>query len=149
MSRRKGRILAFQALYSYDVGNIKLEDLLKFEWENNDFSDSSESKNDEAKDLNSDSYTFARLLISGTIENLDKIDEVIKKHLSSKWELERINKVSLAILRISIYSLMFQSDIPQKVVIDEAVAISKEYGEDDSFKFINGVLDNVRKEINS
>ncbi len=135
MSRRKGRILAFQALYSYDVGEMPLDQLLKLEWNDNEDSD------DNSRD-------FARLLIGGTVQHIDEIDATIKGHLSGKWEIGRVNKVSLAILRLSVYSLMFQSDTHPSIVIDEAIDIAKEYGADDAFKFINAVLDNIRKDLN-
>ena len=80
------------------------------------------------------------------IENHEKIDELIKSHLSG-WDFNRVNRVSLAILRMSVYSLLFQKDVPATIVIDEAIDIAKDYGQDDSFKFINAVLDNIRKEI--
>ena len=59
--------------------------------------------------------------------------------------MERINKVALAILRVSIYELLYQPDAQIGIIIDEAVKISKNYGTDDSYKFINAVLDNVGK----
>ncbi|MBQ9631237.1 MAG: N utilization substance protein B, partial [Treponema sp.] len=95
MSRRKGRVLAFQALYSYDVGGIAIEDLLQFSWTNADNGY-----------LNKDEYVFARLLVSGTLENKDAIDSAIKRHLSATWDFSRISRVSLAILRISTYSIL-------------------------------------------
>jgi len=136
VARRKGRIIAFQALYSWDVSGMELEDLLKFEWV------SPETK----KRMDEESDTFTRLLISGTIENCGEIDEVIKKHLIN-WDFERLNKVDLAILRISVYSLLFQKDIHPTIIIDEAIDISKEFGTDESYKFVNAVLDNVRKTL--
>ena len=161
MSRRKGRILAVQALYSYDMGKEPLEELLKLEW----IHDEKESENAESdsegeksfitgetsasSEPASDSEDFARILISGTINHLDEIDDLIKKHLSEKWDFSRINRVSLAIMRVSVFSLLYQKDLHHSIVIDEAIAIAKDYGEDDSFKFINAVLDNVRKEIAS
>jgi N utilization substance protein B len=54
--------------------------------------------------------------------------------------------VDLAILRISVYCLLFQADIPPSVTIDEAIDIAKEFGTDDSYRFINGVLDGIRKQ---
>ncbi|MBO5100507.1 MAG: transcription antitermination factor NusB [Treponema sp.] len=137
MSRRKGRILAFQGLYSWDVGGIKKEDVISLSWNRDD---NSEEMNDD------DSCVFARVLLAGAIENHEKIDELIKSHLSG-WDFNRVNRVSLAILRMSVYSLLFQKDVPATIVIDEAIDIAKEYGQDDSFKFINAVLDNIRKEI--
>ena len=136
MARRKGRIIAFQALYSWDVSGMELEDLLKFEWV------SQETK----ERMGEESDAFTRLLISCTIENCAEIDEVIKKHLIN-WDFERLNKVDLAILRISVYSLLYQKDIHPTIIIDEAVDISKEFGTDESFKFVNAVLDNVRKTL--
>ncbi|HAK68848.1 MAG TPA: transcription antitermination factor NusB [Treponema sp.] len=135
MSRRKGRILAFQALYSYDVGGVPLDELLKLEW-----AEAAETEPGESTD-------FARMIIAGTINHLEQVDESIRNHLSGSWTFDRINKVTLAILRMSIYSLIFQPDIHPTIVIDEAIDIAKEFGSDDSFKFINAVLDTIRKEL--
>ena len=127
--------MAFQALYSYDVGGESLEQLLKLEW-----ADLKESEKD------ADTVDFARILISGTINHIEEVDEVIKRHLTQNWEFSRVNKVSLAILRISSYSLLFQPEIHPTIVIDEAIDIAREYGADESYKFINAVLDHIRKE---
>ena len=139
MSRRKGRVLAFQTLYSYEVGGIPLEDLLSFSW----VSESGVP----AEDANKDEYVFARLLAAGTVEHLSEIDENIKKHLAANWDFDRVNKVSLSILRMSVYSLLYQKDIAASVVIDEAIQIAKEFGADDSFRFINAVLDKIGKAV--
>jgi len=72
--------------------------------------------------------------------------EMIKKHLQH-WDITRLNRVDLAILRLSVYTLMFQRDIAPSIVIDEAIGISIEFGTDDSFRFINGVLDSVHKTL--
>ena len=136
MSRRKGRVLAFQALYSWDVSQTPLEDLLKFSWQQNVQNET---------EVDSDETVFARLMVSGTIEHVAQIDELIKKHLSASWTMERINKVTLAILRMSIYEMEFQKDSQKNIVIDEAVNIAREYGLEDSYKFINAVLDKIGK----
>lgn len=96
-----------------------------------------------------DKKTFSSLIIAGTIEHLNEIDEMIKKHLAANWSLERINKVALAILRTSTYEIVFQKDIEPKIVIDEAINIAKDYGSDDSYKFINAVLDKIGKDEES
>ena len=89
---------------------------------------------------------FSRLLIAGTIENIKAVDGMIKKHLQN-WDFSRLGRVDLAILRMSVYTLMYQNDIAPSIVIDEAIGISKEFGGDDSFRFINGVLDSIRKTL--
>jgi N utilization substance protein B len=134
VARRKSRIIAFQALYSWDVNNISLEELLEFAWVDEQMQ----------KKLGDDNLAFSRMLISGTIENIEKIDGEIKAHLTN-WDFSRLNRVGLAILRISVYPLLFQQDMPSTIIIDEAIDISKEYGPDDSYKFINAILDSIRK----
>ena len=147
MSRRKGRILAFQGVYSWDVSKSSVEDILKFSWLQKD----SESEDKEQEQTPSsgllEEKTFASLIITGTIEHISEIDELIKNHLSENWTLERINKVSLAILRTSIFEMKFQNGSQPKIVIDEAVNIAREYGLEDSYKFINAVLDKIGKEV--
>ena len=136
MSRRKGRVLAFQGLYSWDIGGNPLDDVLKLAW----------AENDKDKPVDEESGAFARMLIVGVAEHQADIDERIAKHLNG-WEFGRVNKVSLAILRMSVYALVYQRDIPASIVIDEAITIAKEYGQDDSYKFINAVLDNIKKTV--
>lgn len=142
MSRRKGRILAFQAVYSWDVTQSSLEDLLSFSWTKSE----TETVAEEADALDpQDSKVFASLIIAGTIEHISEIDKLIEEHLSANWSKDRINKVTLAILRTSIYELVYVSESQTGIVIDEAVNIAKEYGTDDSYKFINAVLDKIGK----
>jgi transcription antitermination protein NusB len=143
-SRRKGRILAFQALYSWDIrynqtGDASIpEGLLDFSW----------ADGDDPKSVPIDEKTaaFSRLLVTGTVENFLNVDSMIQKHLVN-WELSRLNRVDLAVLRMSVYTLMYQGETPPSVVIDEAVEISREFGSDDSYRFVNGVLDSVRKAL--
>jgi N utilization substance protein B len=139
-ARRKGRILAFQSLYSYELcktdRQLQIDEILEFPWI--EARGSSES--------NQDSIDFGRLIARGTIENLSEVDRYITSQLEH-WDFSRLNKVDQAILRISVYSLLFQQDIPASVTIDEAVDISKDFGTDDSYRFINGVLDGVRKNL--
>ena len=136
-SRRKGRILAFQALYSYDAAPpAALEELLGFSW----------LETDTPVTLDEATAMFSRLLIRGTIENLAAVDDMIRAHLKN-WDFSRLNRVDLALLRMSAYTLMYQHDVAPSIVIDEAIGISREYGTDDSYRFINGVLDSIRKTL--
>ncbi|HEQ72002.1 MAG TPA: transcription antitermination factor NusB [Spirochaetia bacterium] len=133
-ARRQGRILAFQSLYRYDLSAAPLEELLDFSWQNRELS----AANTE------EGRAFARLLITGSLDKLPEIDTVIREQLEN-WDFERLARVDVAILRISVYCLLYQRDIPASVTIDEAVTIAKVFGSDDSYRFINGVLDAVSK----
>ena len=146
MARRKGRILAFQALFSWDMGNKDVASLMDFPWVHAFGQEGAQDDAGEVSAQPKESETFARLLVAGTIEHIEEIDDLIRRHLDS-WEFQRINKVDLAILRISVYPLLYQKDLHPSIVINEAVDISKEYGSDDSFKFVNAVLDNIKKEL--
>jgi N utilization substance protein B len=136
VSRRKGRILAFQALYFWESNPVPVEELVSFAW----------LEEEKIASIDEGIAIFSKNIIAGTIENIKNIDNKIKEHLEH-WDITRLNRVDLAILRMSVYSLMFHNDISPSIVIDEAIGICKEYGSDDSFKFVNGVLDSIRKTI--
>ena len=83
----------------------------------------------------------------GIKEHQDQIDEKIASNLKSGWKLNRISKVSLAIMRVAIYEMMYLEDIPVSVSINEAVELSKKYAAEDDTAFINGVLGAVAKAL--
>lgn len=85
---------------------------------------------------------FSKKLVQGIYENLEYIDNLIKKS-SQNWRLERMSRVDRCILRLSVFEFFFMEDIPPKVSIDEAVELGKKFGTEESGSFINGVLDNV------
>jgi len=134
-SRRQARIIAFQSLFSRDLNPKELDELLSLSW----------MDQKEREELEPDVLFFTRLLISGTVEHWKEIDSVIEGQLRN-WQFDRVGKVDLALLRISVFQMLFVKDIPPKVVIDEAIDISKRFASDDSYRFINGVLDGLRKE---
>jgi N utilization substance protein B len=115
---------------------VPIEDLTCFSW----------LDEEKLKSLDEGMAVFSRVLITGTIENIEDIDNIIKKHLEN-WDISRLNRVDLAILRISVYALLYQKELSPSIIIDEAIGISREYGTDDSFKFVNGVLDSIRKTL--
>lgn len=85
-------------------------------------------------------------IVKGTLAEEAELDEKIKEHLV-KWRIERINKVDLVILRIATYELMFDKETPKSVVINEAVDLSRLFGDDQSRKFVNGVISNIAETI--
>lgn len=133
--RQESRILAVQTLYSLESlgeGQISPRDL-------GDLLD---------KDFSPEILYFAEGLVSGVLENREEIDSIIDSHLRN-WTLDRLSRVDLAILRISVFSLLYQKDIPSKVTIDEAIKVAKKLSTEKSYGFINGVLHNIVKDIQS
>lgn len=90
---------------------------------------------------------YAINCVKGIKEHQDQIDENIASNLKSGWKLNRISKVSLAIMRVAIYEMMYLEDIPVSVSINEAVVLSKKYAAEDDTAFINGVLGAVAKAL--
>ena len=127
MKPHRARILAMQALFQAEFQEKQTAELVKFEWIDYEIPESEQN--------------FARKIISGVKESLKEIDNLITEH-SKNWDIERISPVNKSILRVSIYQLLYMKDeIPAKVIIDEAIKLAKEYDEDDSGRFINGILD--------
>lgn len=79
-------------------------------------------------------------LVSGVLTNQAQLDDLIKKYLTTGWTLPRIAKTDLVILRLAFYELEYQPDIPKRVAVNEALELSKQFSDDRSRRFINGVL---------
>jgi N utilization substance protein B len=131
MKRRRGREIALQVLYQKEAAQISINEAL-----------SNYEKYFSVED--GEMLQFAQELVLGVEENLEFIDNIIKKYTPS-WPLERLNLTDKNILRLAIYEMFFRPDIPEVVSINEAIELAKLYGTDDSPAFINGVLDNVYK----
>ena len=115
------------------MSGVHRDEILTFDWLDKKYDDAT--------------IDFARRLVQGTINDLRKIDDHIKRQLEH-WDLDRVSYVDRAILRFSTYSLLSQNDVPDTVIINEAIDIAKIFGSDDSYRFVNGVLDGIRKEKN-
>lgn len=93
-------------------------------------------------------YEFIDRLVNGTVEHLDRIDEIIKE-AAPAWPIDQITAVDRAVLRLGLYELLFgkHEEVPPKVAINEAIELAKAFGGDSSGKFVNGVLGTVYREI--
>jgi N utilization substance protein B len=91
--------------------------------------------------------SYLDMLVSGVMEKQDEIDEKIKSHLEN-WSLDRLAKTDLIIIRVAIFEMMYVSDVPDRVALNEALEITKKYSDEKSRKFVNGVLANIVNENN-
>ena len=132
-SRRQAREAAVQILYLRDINpHEALDDSLSRFWEN--------------QSCDAETKTFAEVLARGTLEKRPDIDEQIKK-VTENWDLDRIAAVDRNILRLAIYEMMFCTDVPPVVSINEAIEIAKKFSTKESGKFVNGILDRIRKDL--
>jgi N utilization substance protein B len=135
-NRHLCRIIALQSLYEYDFRNsLNIDELTT------DVDEVLNRNIDVYKDA-VDEADFIKDLVLGTIKNQDKIDDMIVP-AAPEWPLDQIAKIDRAILRMSIYELLIKKDVPPKVAINEAVELAKEFGGENSSKFINGVLGTI------
>jgi len=128
--RRLSREVSLKVLFQVDLVHTNIEETLKNTFENDKYSD-------EVKE-------FALTLVKGVMSNLAEIDKVIKNY-TNNWSLERITNIDRSILRIAIYEILYLSNIPKSVSINEAVELAKKYGTKSSFSFVNGVLGRINK----
>ena len=129
INRRKARELAIQALFYIDMSQNDSKEAVKLFCEN--FVTSK-------KDL-----SFFFRLVNGVVKARPEIDSIVER-FSSNWKISRMSIVDRNIIRIAVYEMLFCSDIPSKVSINEAIDIGKKFGTEESGAFINGILDSIR-----
>jgi N utilization substance protein B len=147
--RRQGRELALKILYSLpDHEGGALEEVFADFWCNFRFRD--DLLGELAEELEplppAQSRQFAETLVAGVSEHLEQIDRLIEEH-SNNWTLDRMARVDLALLRMAGYELLCAGDVPPNVVINEAVEIGKRFGTKETPAFINGILDQVARQV--
>lgn len=134
-NRHLARTISMQTLFTWDFNgrnNVDLKSIVKLNFDN--FAP------------NFDDHGFVAKLVSGVIKNVSEIDKYIIKY-ATEWPLDQITIVDRNVLRIGIYELIFDDDIPPKVAINEAIEIAKAFGGESSGKFVNGVLGAIYKDI--
>ena len=137
MKRTAARELAFQLIYSLEVQKIDAEERkegLALFLENNEI---------EEKQV----IQYITDAVEGITKNEDEIAELIASNLKEGWELSRVSKINIAILKLAVYEMVFQK-LPYKVVINEGVELAKNYGDDDSKAFVNGIVASIVKQLN-
>lgn len=126
--RTQAREFALQLLYQYEINPDDIEKTFQIFWESNEAAP--------------DVREFAERLVRGTLSNLKQIDQIVMKY-AENWQLHRMAAVDRNILRFAAYEIIFCEDVPPKVTINEAVNIAKKFSQEDSGKFVNGVLDKI------
>jgi len=131
--RSKAREVALCLLYQVEVTKPDPHQVIQ------DYLDNNPSKQEIAD--------FLFILVEGVLKNLELIDSLVKRH-AKNWKIGRMAVVDRNILRIACFELTFLDDIPPKVSINEAIELAKRFGDIDSPRFINGVLDKIYKSEN-
>lgn len=120
MKRRGARRLALEALYESEIGDAAPDTVLR-------------------RSVASRGYEFATELVNGVVAHREEIDEVIGRY-SEEWSIGRMPVIDRNVLRLAVFELLYLSDIPMAVTINEAVELAKVFSTEDSGRFVNGVL---------
>ncbi|MCM3757032.1 transcription antitermination factor NusB [Sporosarcina aquimarina] len=120
MKRREAREKAVQTLFQLDGTTLPVEEAISYITE-------------EPVD------SFYEMLVKGTREKQESIDEVLTGKLEN-WSLDRLPKIERTVLRLAVYELLYNEDVPHKVAVNEAIELCKTFGDEKSGRFVNGVL---------
>lgn len=132
MKRSEAREQAFKLLYSLQLIEDKdIEEQLELFFEENNIVDK-------------DAIDYIKDIIIGTNKNNSEIEKIISENIKSDWDISRISKIDLTLLKLGVYEIVY-SKLPYKVVINEVVELAKKYGDDKSKSFVNGALAGVVK----
>lgn len=128
--RSKAREYALQILYQVDVTRTDAQTIMQDFWE--------------AHPAPQDVRGFATQVVEGTVGHLEQINHLIAQH-ANNWDITRMAIVDRNILRMGAYELLYMEDVPPKVCLNEAVELAKRFGDEESSKFVNGILDTIHK----
>lgn len=132
--RRQAREWAVQFLFQTEFNPENLEQALTDFWD------------DEEKKPSERDRTYVNEVVRGVIARQREIDRTISKY-TQNWDVDRLGVLDRVVLRVATYEMLFRTDIPPVVSINEAVEIAKAYSGKDSGRFVNGVLDRIQKEL--
>lgn len=135
-SRHRAREAAVQMLYQWEVGRVSMDEVLRMFW----------SHPPEGTPLTEDLRAFATSLASGTVDHVAELDPLIVD-AADNWRIERMNVLDRLILRLAVYEFLHEPETPGKVIINEALELARSFSADDSVRFINGILDAIRRTL--
>lgn len=134
MNRSNARELLFKLLYELEIQKNDVEEQIDLFIENNNIYDKNVQD-------------YIKNEVTGIYKNISDITNLISSNLKKDWQIDRLSKINLALLKLAIYEMIYEK-IPYKIIINEVVELAKKYGDDSSHSFINGVLASIVKKNN-
>jgi transcription antitermination protein NusB len=136
-TRHHAREAALQMLYQWEVGRVSMFEVRQTFWSHGD---------DDVEPLSEDLQAFATRLADGVSDGIERLDPIIAD-AAEHWRVERMNVMDRLILRMAVYEFVHQPETPGKVIINEALELARTFSGDESVRFINGVLDAIRRKL--
>lgn len=129
--RRRARQFAVQAVYQWQITQANAAQIIdQFTVD---------------QDLSKTDVSYFKELLTGVINRVESLDDKLSPYLSRK--IADVDMVDLAVLRIAMFELTYRTDVPHKVVLNEAIELAKDFATDESYKFVNGVLDKALRSL--
>ena len=135
--RHRGREAAVQMLYQWEVGRASMPEVTQTFWTQGPAA---------SETLSEELQAFAVTLAGGVVSHVDEIDPLITE-AAEHWRIERMNVLDRLILRLAVYEFLHESATPSEVVINEALELARTFSTDDAVRFINGILDAIRRRL--
>ncbi len=135
--RHKGREAALQMLYQWEVGRLSMHEVRQTFWNH---------VNGEHAPIEEDLRMFATALAEGVAARVGEIDPIVAD-AAEHWRLDRMNVMDRLILRLAVYELLHEPETPAKVIINEALELAHAFSGDEAVRFVNGVLDAIRRRL--
>jgi transcription antitermination protein NusB len=129
--RRRARQFAVQAIYQWQITRTGVTQIIE------QFSVD--------QDLSKADVPYFKELLTGVVKNLESLDDKLSPYLSRK--IDDVDMVDIAVLRLAMFELTYRTDVPHKVVLNEAIELAKDFATDESYKFVNGVLDKALRSL--
>lgn len=142
MRRRLARELALQSLYQMRMNQVESQQAIATVIEE------AEQDNEAELKLGEDRIEpqYVRELVEGTERHRNRIDSLLSDYLKG-WKIDRLSKVDREVLRLGVYEMVYRDDVPPKVVVNEAIELAKQFGTEESGRFVNGVLGKMILEL--
>ena len=132
-ARHSGREAALQMLFQLEASGVSPDQAIMLFWRT-------------FEDADPEGKAYADACVRGVADHLDSIDKRVTA-ASQNWRLERMSRVDRNLLRLGTWELLYRSDVPRAVILDEAVELAKSFGTDESSGFVNGVLDRIATDV--
>lgn len=129
--RRRARQFAVQAVYQWQITGASFAQIIE--------------QFTVDQDLSKTDVPYFKELLSGVINRIETLDEKLSPYLSRN--IKDVDMVDIAILRLAMFELSYRTDVPHKVVLNEAIELAKDFATDESYKFVNGVLDKALRSL--
>jgi len=144
MKRRVAREIALQSLYQIGMTKVPHKEAIHTAIEE------AIGDNEAAIELQGGEVDarYVHELVEGTVTHMETIDLLLEGYLTG-WRMDRLSRVDREVLRLGAYEMLYRDDVPPKVVVNEAIDLAKHFGTEDSGKFVNGVLGNMIKELDT